>query len=932
MSDAPTLTFLPWLRRGLARSLATTGSITASVQLSGKPISSSLRMLGPGSVIGLAEGEVLVSQPPADTQDASLVDFVAVELATPDLPWMFTPAKPNADKLAPWLVLIVVEAREGVELDRSARPLARLRIADAANTELPPLTEAWMWAHVQITSEGPIDAAKQLDALLANSPERVRARLLCPRRLAPSKRWIAAIVPSFEAGRLAGLGATPTDADATKPAWTDATTSIELPVYHHFEFRTAARSIDFEQLVRGLEPRALPSDAGMAELDIGEPGTPALPSAPGTRISLLGALAAPDAKPRAWPPAHRAPFEAALRKLVDEGLRPLAAAASKSPYDPRRDDPVVAPPAYGALPAGLTNLPNNHWVTQLDLDPAARAIAGIGAALVGRDQESLMAEAWSQAAGLREVNRQLARTRLAAAVGARLASRVSRLADPALVQITRTSQARLAAGPGETLRARVEGSMLPRGLISGAARRRLRPGTPLAKASMGASSSATLANPLTRKFIEKPALMLAFARPTVPSGVVFDEQDQNAELEPIAKQPIGAASSKLMQAALAKTAIGGKSLALEQVELDVRPLAKRPLASEASAPASPASIIGKQTLSKLPALTRPSSGASALAGLATLVRQKLDPGAALAKQLRARIRAPESAWTGALPKRMLASIDLDWPAAERLADLDPELILPGVGALPRESAALAKVNHAFVEALLIGANHALAREFVWRELACNLRDTFVHRFWTRIDPDARDIGEIASWPAASALGSHVLGLDAANLVVLVIRSELLRRFPDTLIYAIPARAGVTPPVEDEAAAPSLPVLLGKLGPDTQYFGFVLPKGANLVGTPGWMFVFEQAPTRPRFGLDGDDGKPASAPTTWSDLSWKHVGGGGSHVRQAPAPVGKPLPYDDVGDNTWTETWARNAAAMARICLQRPARLLIHARDLIQGGP
>ena len=40
------------------------------------------------------------------------------------------------------------------------------------------------------------------------------------------------------------------------------------------------------------------------------------------------------------------------------------------------------------------------------------------------------------------------------------------------------------------------------------------------------------------------------------------------------------------------------------------------------------------------------------------------------------------------------------------------------------------------------------------------------------------------------------------------------------------------------------------------------------------------------------------------------------------------PYDSRGDNQWTETWGRSAAAMARITLQRPVRMLIHADQML----
>lgn len=915
MSDALDLTFLPWLRRGLARSITGGATLDATLDLSGTPLRRSITLLGPGSVIGLSAGEVIATHPTAGSREVSPLEFAAVELATPDLPWMFTP-EPKGDKLPPWLMLVVVERREGIELDRSTQPLPRLRIDRDAGKQLPDPSEAWMWAHVQITgslgNDGQLDT--KLDALLAAEPERARARLLCPRRLAPNKPWIAALVPRYEAGRLAGLGLAPSEGKAL--AWSSATDSLELPVYHHFEFATAAGSVDFEELVLRLQPRPLPADAGVATLDIGAPGSAALPTTPGTTTRLLGALISSEAKPKPVPE----PLAGALLELVGEGLRAAGVAPAKPPYDPRRDDPIVAPPAWGARTAGLASIPAKGWASELNRDPATRAIAGIGATLVRRDQEDLAAQAWQQLEGLREVNRTLGRTRVAAELGRRLASRLARLDDAALVQISRGAQARLPSGAGSTLRGRVDACVLPRGLISGALRRRLRRGTPLART--------TTATPLTARFLREPQAMLSYARPTLPTGIVFDPEGDNDELESVAKQTISSISSKLLASALPKSAIGGKLAVPESMAIASRKLSIMP-GSEAPAASSPTPT---RTPSKLPALAR--SG-SPIGDLAKQVRDRLDPRPALAKQLRARVRAPVSAWTQALPTRMRGTIALDWPLAERLAAYDRELLMPGAGTLPDESVALACINPSFVEALLIGANHELACELAWRELPCNPRETFVHGFWTRVDADEPDIGEIAGWAPASALGSHTLGLDPARVVVLIVRGELLRRFPDTLIYAVPAKPGA-PPREDPAATPILPSLFGSLGPATQYFGFVLPAGADPRGNPGWLFAFEQPPTGPRFGLDADPRKrpsdPLAKPATWSDLSWAHVKDQ-PHVGASSLVAGSPtsLKFDDLGANQWTETWARNAAAMARICLQRPARVLIHARALLPGG-
>ena len=56
---------------------------------------------------------------------------------------------------------------------------------------------------------GEADAAD----VLGKVPQRDAARLLCPRRLDPSTRYLACLVPAFNAGRLAGLGQPPAELD-----------------------------------------------------------------------------------------------------------------------------------------------------------------------------------------------------------------------------------------------------------------------------------------------------------------------------------------------------------------------------------------------------------------------------------------------------------------------------------------------------------------------------------------------------------------------------------------------------------------------------------------------------------------------------------------------------------------------------------------------
>ena len=64
--------------------------------------------------------------PPDGAVDVEANDFPFVELVAPDLPWLLTPAQatPTVERLRPWLVLVCVEEREGIEYDAGARPAA----------------------------------------------------------------------------------------------------------------------------------------------------------------------------------------------------------------------------------------------------------------------------------------------------------------------------------------------------------------------------------------------------------------------------------------------------------------------------------------------------------------------------------------------------------------------------------------------------------------------------------------------------------------------------------------------------------------------------------------------------------------------------------------------------------------------------------------
>src|SRR6185312_12634515 len=134
-----------------------------------------------------------------------------------------------------------------------------------------------------------------------------------------------------------------------------------------------------------------------------------------------------------------------------------------------------------------------------------------------------------------------------------------------------------------------------------------------------------------------------------------------------------------------------------------------------------------------------------------------------------------------------------------------------------------------------------------------------------------DIPAITTW-GTRALGANSVG-PGGDKVVLVIRGELLRRYPNTVIYA--ARAGLAngKPVFQQGTEERHPIFRGSLDPDITFVGFNLTN-AEVAASPSWYFVLQEQPTEPRFGMDDpfDDNGNFTVPTLtdWNALAWSHV--------------------------------------------------------------
>ncbi|MFC3552158.1 hypothetical protein ACFOLC_14225 [Lysobacter cavernae] len=574
--------FMPVVRRGLARSYATPDAVaglearprvqvglTLSAALDGQPAgvvenSVGMRLYGPADVIGIDMRLIVRTEPKPNVSNFEPNYLAAIDFDPPDFPWMFTPAAANAQRLRPWLVLVVFDRDHAGVAPPAMRggPLPRVALdAEQARSELPRLSESWMWAHAQVASDS--SDAGVLATAMRQDPNRNISRLVAPRRLRPATRYIACVVPAFAAGRVIGLGQDVVpDQDGRiplDPAWPDdlaARTDIELPVYYHWEFSTGPLG-DFETLARRLTtPAKYPegSDLNTKLLKLGT--APVLLDADrlltdgGVKKTVLyegalvsTALGTPDFPQAAAPDADVA---TRLSAIVDD---PEAQNLAQGPSE---RVPTIAPPVYGGwhakkhvvLPAEL----NAGWLADLNLDPRYRLAAGYGAEVVRLYQEEFMQSCWAQVGDVLRAQMLLNFGKLAVETGKRLMARhITQLPAERVLSVLGPARGRLGIAPQETLQGRVARTSLPDAVIDPALRRLLSAQRPALKAAVRRAQQPPIATQVKQLFasLSLASKNQSLVDPTqfVPDGIlgtnVYDGLDlpsspgAQVELEPL---------------------------------------------------------------------------------------------------------------------------------------------------------------------------------------------------------------------------------------------------------------------------------------------------------------------------------------------------------------------------------------------------------------
>jgi hypothetical protein len=264
--------------------------------------------------------------------------------------------------------------------------------------------------------------------------------------------------------------------------------------------------------------------------------------------------------------------------------------------------------------------------------------------------------------------------------------------------------------------------------------------------------------------------------------------------------------------------------------------------------------------------------------------------------------------------RIMAYPELDDPAYRMLARYDRDRLLPGVDAIPPDSVTLLETNPRFVASFLAGVNHELNRELLWRRYPTDQRGTPVRRFWDRIG-GAGDVPPMHQWKPQSKRLVEVAGGES-NLVLLV-RGELLRRYPNTVVVAIPATGPNTPSTQD--ADVKRPIFSGLMEPDISFFGFDLEDDDLRTGN-GWFFALQEQVTEPRFGLDQTVDTTRGTLNLWREAAW-------SDAALEPGSTFEVESLRLLGAGKGLAPLPTNGAAVADALFQNPVQVLVHARNL-----
>lgn len=1057
--------FLSFARKGIANSLSaavpTSGraEIALDIVLNGATIQQKVQLYGPQDVVGMNPNMVVRTEPKHWITDFEPNYMAFIEFYEEDFPWRYTPKRPDGNRLTPWITLAVLAEGEFTPDDKS-HPLPSFKIDREVKDIFPNAAQLAMWAHVHVN--GALTNAGQLDTLLKQNADLAYSRLMSPRKLKPNTAYHAFVIPTYETGRLIGLGLSK-DADTPsvfdKISWEGKDVGAAFPYYHRWYFRTGEAG-DFEAILTELEPIAADKSIGKRPIDVQKPnfgttwGNADTLTTP--TLGIEGALKAPTMTSDVW--TTDGTFQRGLEKYIN---------LPENLLSNNIDTPVVTIPQYGdkhILEKTITitnDKTKDFWLTELNRDPRTRATAGLGTKVIQENQERLMDEAWKQVKNIKELNRMIIFVQVAMRTADRLFERhlVGMTPERALV-MTQFVHAKIRNSP-TTIRKAIHDSLLPNAAVSATFRRLTRPNgvlmrrvnqlaaNPLAVSLgnlVGGLNAGTLttapprppladANSLTdslengvkngvqnslpawlRRLIRDNniwLLMLPFIL-LLLIGLIFG----NGWLIGISLTAIVVLlglnfyfKKQIIADEAVKTVINN-TFTPEVVDKipprpdfqfietpDAPPLSKtrNPIGSLFNQADNTAAVDFRLALKdyfevvqkpKLP--LEPIRVSLSLPTVQGKINKAMRPFEVIPQRFFGRVKFPRTIPAQAEQFADVIVPVMDYPDFKEamyrpLIGLGKEFMCPNINKMPPERVSILTTNTPFIESYMVGLNHEMSRELLWREYPTDQRGSYFRQFWDATgyaiqDPTLtpeqeeeklKDIPPIHTWRKRTHLGTHpnpplsTPTSEPVEKVVLTIRSRLFKRYPNTVVFAQRAKwinqaAGTremdeqlnldfNKPYDDDLM--KTPRFGADMLPDIKFFGFNLTvnQAKGDANDPGWYFVIMERPGEPRFGMDEPPtGFPFGSPPKidrWNNLTWGYLASSQteyddlrfvdfskpSKATLENGPLSTTTDDDDKLQATEDRAhiWNSNAADLAYILYQAPVKVAIHASEMLE---
>lgn len=771
MAEA-SLTFLPWIRYGISSiipegngggsSAAGGGEVRRYLDIrasivgengNGYSITKKVILKGPGEILGFNPAMVARTEPVNGDNDFEPNYFPFVEFTEADFPWRYSIDSRHGEKVTPWISLVVLKrGMEFEELSGSECGVPLIRVKEA--NVLPDLGDSWAWAHVQLSAVITDEAGNEIDPsqaeryeekvreLALNQPGLICSRLLCPRKLVENTLYSAFIVPTYNMGKQAALGL---DVEDTADfAWSTGEKDVVLPYYYRWDFQTSEDG-DFEELLDRLRIiENAPEGTGIKEIDASNTGYPAAGCT--GNFYQEGVLVPLDYVKDTSPNVS---FSTNFIEILNQSL-----------YDPQQvdlegEDPLVTIPVYGRYqnkkqklqPPQSDGTWRNDWASELNLDRGYRLGAAMGVRAVQENEEEFAKECWEQAGALREANELLRTCAAARYLSGSLVSRhILPLSDYRFLSVTERYHSHVMYDSNPegkiSLRSRVKDCGIPPGVFSSPFRK-------LASRKIGYRN--------------------------IKDDEVFSPWKENNGTELERGEDEDATFYCLLSQAFMRVLMeddydqGSYRKYIENWKGYTGRILK------------PEVVVGRPFL-----ISAGDSGGEEPTAGQKPVKAYFNEKEGLLKTLNSMIKLPGARINNFNP--VLWGPKLDHAMYRYLMKQSVDNLVPGIDRLEPNSVLVLQQNSKFIEAYMVGLNHEISRELTWREFTFDRRCTVFNYFWDPVwldDNPQKDIKDIHEWshPLGANSGRSTVSSKNGN-IVLVIKADLFRRYPQTILFAM----------------------------------------------------------------------------------------------------------------------------------------------------